>query len=50
MHAAPPRRLHSRRIAGHAIAIVVAALVAWLVFRGYRQPELMLELANMRLC
>jgi len=50
MHAASPRRLLNRRIAGHVVAVVVAALVAWLVFRGYRQPELMLDLANMRLC
>jgi hypothetical protein len=50
MHAASPRRLLNLRLAGHVIAIVVAALVAWLVFVGYRQPELMLDLANMRLC
>ena len=50
MHAVPPRHLLTRRIVGHTIALIVAALVAWLVFRGYRQPELMLDLANMRLC
>jgi len=30
--------------------LVIAVLVAWLVFRGYRQPELLLDLAGMRLC
>jgi len=54
MDAVSPRRplagYRSRRIAGHVVALIAAALVAWLVFRGYRQPELLLELANMRLC
>ncbi len=44
-----PRPL-ARRIAGHALALAVAAVLGWLVFRGYRQPELILELANLRLC
>jgi len=30
--------------------LVIAVLVAWLVFRGYRQPELLLDFAGMRLC
>jgi len=30
--------------------LIIAVLVAWLVFRGYRQPELLLDLASMRLC
>jgi hypothetical protein len=34
----------------HAVGVVVAAAVAWLILQGYRQPELLLELANMRLC
>jgi hypothetical protein len=25
-------------------------VIAWLLWRGWRQPELLLELANMRLC
>jgi hypothetical protein len=39
-----------RRIAWHALALVLAALVAWFIFAAYRQPELMLDLAGMRLC
>jgi len=30
--------------------LIIAALVAWLIFRGYRQPEFLLDLAGMRLC
>jgi hypothetical protein len=37
-------------VAWHAAALVVAALAAWLIIRGYRQPEFLLEFANMRLC
>jgi cell division protein FtsB len=39
-----------RRIAWHAIAVVAAAALAWLVFTTYRQPDLILDLAVMRLC
>lgn len=46
--AARPRSL--RRTAWHAVALVAAAALAWLILQGYRQPELLLELANMRLC
>jgi hypothetical protein len=44
------RRLLSRRTVWHTIGLIAALIVAWLVFRGYRQPEFLLELANMRLC
>ena len=46
---ATPRPL-SRRIVWHALGLVIAALVAWLILRGYRQPEFLLDIANMRLC
>ncbi len=39
-----------RRSVWHALGLVAAAAVAWLILQGYRQPELLLELANMRLC
>ena len=45
--------LHPRaslRTAWHAIAVVAAAAVAWLVFSAYRQPDLLLRLADLRLC
>jgi hypothetical protein len=40
----------SSRLVWHSLGLIAAAIVAWLVFRGYRQPELLLELTNMRLC
>jgi hypothetical protein len=44
------RRVLSRRVVWHSLGLIAAVLVAWLIFRGYRQPEFLLELANMRLC
>ncbi len=44
------RRPLARRIVGHTLGLIAAALIAWLVMRAYRQPELLLDLANMRLC
>jgi predicted lipase len=44
------RRPLARRLVGHTLGLIVAVLIAWLIFRGYRQPELLLDLANMRLC
>jgi hypothetical protein len=40
----------SRRFVWHTLGLIAAVIIAWLVFRGYRQPEFLLELANMRLC
>ena len=39
-----------RRFVWHAIAWLLAATVAWLIFASYRQPDLILDLAGMRLC
>ena len=39
-----------RRIVWHGAGLVLAALIAWLVMMSYRQPELLLDLANLRLC
>ena len=39
-----------RRTAWHALAVVLAATVAWLIFTAYRQPDLLLDLASLRLC
>jgi hypothetical protein len=40
----------SRRVIWHSLGLIAAVLLAWLIFHGYRQPEFLLELANMRLC
>lgn len=39
-----------RRFVWHAIAWLLAATVAWLIFASYRQPDVILDLAGMRLC
>ena len=38
------------RVARHAIAMLLAAALAWLVFSAYRQPDFILDVAGMRLC
>ena len=43
-----PRAVY--RTAWHAIVVVAAAAIAWLVFSAYRQPDLILNLADLRLC
>ena len=43
-------RASSRRFLWHVMGLVLALVIAWLVALAYRQPELMLELSNMRLC
>ena len=48
-HAASPRA-GSRRSILHALAVLVMAALAWLVFIAYRQPDLILDFAAMRLC
>ena len=44
------RRFLSRRAFWHSAGILLALAVAWLVFRAYRQPDFLLDLANMQLC
>jgi hypothetical protein len=44
------RRFFSHRAFWHSAGILLALAVAWLVFRAYRQPDFLLELANMQLC
>jgi cell division protein FtsB len=43
-------RADRRRVAWHALAVVAAAALAWLVFAAYRQPDLLLDLAALNLC
>jgi hypothetical protein len=44
------RRLLARRVVAHSIGVIVMALVLWLAWQGYRQPELLIDFANARLC
>jgi hypothetical protein len=34
----------------HTVGLLAAVLVAWLILRGYRQPEFILDFAAFRLC
>jgi hypothetical protein len=45
-----PKPVALRRVAWHALGLVVAALLAWAILRGYRQPDFLLDFVNMRLC
>ena len=45
-----PRPLSIRRTLRTTAGWLLAALVVWLAFRSYQQPELLIELANFRLC
>jgi hypothetical protein len=37
-------------VALHLVGLLVAGAIAWLLWQGYRQPELILDLANVSLC
>lgn len=34
----------------HAVAVTLAALLAYAIWRGYQNPDLLLDLAAFRLC
>jgi len=38
------------RLERHALAILLAAALAWFVFAAYSQPGFILDFAGMRLC
>jgi hypothetical protein len=44
------RRLFARRVVAHSVGVLVVALILWLAWQGYRQPELLIDFANTRLC
>ena len=39
-----------RRVLRQVMLALLAALLAWLVFAAYRQPDLILDFAGVRLC
>ena len=45
----PPRGRVPRAI-WHTIGLIVATLLAYALWRGYQNPDLLLELTNLRLC
>ena len=38
------------RFVWHTIGLVLAALLAWVVWRGYQNPDFLLDLSAFRLC
>jgi hypothetical protein len=38
------------RFVWHTIGLLLAALLAWLVWRGYQNPDFLLDLSAFRLC
>ena len=34
----------------HAIGLVLAALIAWAVWRGYQNPDFLFDLSAVKLC
>ena len=38
------------RFVWHTIGLVLAALLAWAIWRGYQNPDLLLDLSALRLC
>ncbi len=46
----PSPRSRWSRVALHLIGLLAAGVIAWLRWRGWRQPELLLDIANVRLC
>ncbi len=45
-----PPRVRFARVALHLAGLIAAGVIAWLLWLGYRQPELILDLANVSLC
>lgn len=43
-------RFPSRRTLWHTVGLVLALVLAWLIFHAYRQPEFVIELMNFSLC
>jgi hypothetical protein len=46
----PGSRFRVQRATWHTLGLIVAALLAYAVWRGYQNPDLLLDLAAFRLC
>jgi hypothetical protein len=47
---APPLPLRVPRWVAHTAGLVAAALLAYLIWRGYQSPDFLLDLSALRLC
>ena len=45
-----PRRRAFHATLRHSLGLLAALVLAWLIMRAYRDPALMIEIANWRLC
>jgi hypothetical protein len=47
-----PHSPHGRyaRAVWHTIGLIVAALLAYAIWRGYQNPDLLLDLSALRIC
>jgi hypothetical protein len=50
VNALPARGQRLPRYVWHTIGLVLVALLAWLVWRGYQNPDFLLDLSAFRLC
>lgn len=50
--ATPPTatRFRLQRATWHTLGLIVAALLAYAIWRGYQNPDLLLDLSALRLC
>ena len=46
----PSTRLRFQRATWHTLGLIVAALLAYAIWRGYQNPDLLLDLSMLRLC
>jgi hypothetical protein len=46
----PSVRLRFQRATWHTLGLIVAALLAYAIWRGYQSPDLLLDLSALRLC
>ena len=45
-----PARVRLTRALWHTLGLIAAALLAYAVWRGYQNPDLILDLSALRLC
>jgi len=43
-------RLRFQRATWHTVGLIVAALLAYAIWRAYQNPDLLLDLSALRLC
>jgi len=43
-------RIRIPRAVWHTIGLILAALLAYLIWRGYQSPDFLLDLSSLRIC